>query len=1280
MKGFVLNLLLLIAILSCALQSEPTSTQADALYVYAPVRSRGERGFSGKGDHTSSTLSPADWLEGWNYRKAIRITSNSGSALTDYQVGIDITTSIYDNTGLVGSWHFNEGSGTIVADASGNGNDGTMMNMDPATDWVDGRFGKALDFDGANDYVVVPNSNSLNITGNAVTVAAWIKHSSAGWHPVCDGIVQHEGQYALQINNGQPTFYVNTGSGWVYARWANTLALSTWYYVVGTYDGSGIRIWVNGIERASTNNSGNLSSTSNTICLGSSANGTYPFNGIIDEVRIYNRALSSDEISALYNASKARLDYADLRFTSSDGTTTIPYWLESDKKVWVKVPSISTTGTTIYMYYGNSSATNMSNGDSTFTVFENFSTDVFSASPSYGIWTRSNSTRVYVSDGWLVEPNVGTNDDWADVDLTSSLPLSSTIGIRILTRFWSNGASGYNYYSGRIAHYNSLLTTFSSVSWLPDGSNGWYLGGGWVNKDLSVPSGYNYYTKLDYAVFSDSTSLSRGFNDTSPIFIATNNNSSTVTDLKKIRLIQSWDINWKLDYLILGKCARPEPSISIYAEQKNNLFLSYRKSITIDNTGESSTLYDYQVKIENPVYDETGLVGSWHFNEGGGNIAYDRSGKNYNGVFVDRPQWVSGRFGTCLSFDGVNDCVQIPNIPEMSGNSTRMCWLYTSSVPTSQVWLVGQNMRAQLIILSTGHVAINAFLSDNNFHYVADPNPVPTNEWVHYAGIISTSGGYTTLALYKNGVQVASGSFALTVASNNGCSFWIGGVQEGGSCAYVGQFFNGKIDEVRFYNRALSNSEILAHYQAHARPDYVDLRFSPQNYWIDSNWDISYPYWIEKDGIFWVKVDEILASSNKTIYAHYGNTTASSVLNGDETFEFCDDFNYGFFNFDKWEYTGTLNVSSGSCQIDALEGIRAKKVLGTNIPIVLDFNKKITGGYTFSSFMKEPGSGSFGVSSTNKIFSMVDDNSKWRWNKSDGQHEDSGVSYDGSWHTYRLIWSPTASGYDLYRSSSPRWSELLSNLRYAYYSGGWQITSVVPSLQGGFKVEFCSGSSSDATSYLDYVLARKYASTEPTIGTPGSEETIVAPSVTTLSANPLGGSSARLNGNLSNLGGDSSCEVWFQYGLTTSYTDSTPHQLLTSPGNFSARITGLTNATLYHFRAMARNSAGVSQGSDMTFTTLTPTPITVDWNNGNVQQINLQGDAEFIFTNGRPGAIYNLILIQDENGFHNVDFPATIKWAGGTPPVISTSPNSVDICTFLCNGTYYYGTFNADFR
>jgi len=113
-----------------------------------------------------------------------------------------------------------------------------------------------------------------------------------------------------------------------------------------------------------------MASNSYSLIIGAGWGGSTDFfNGLIDEVRIYNRALRPNEISALFNASRARLDYGDIRFTDENGTTLLPYWQESDIKAWVKVPSIpANSKKTIYLYYGNPSVNSESSVINTFNV------------------------------------------------------------------------------------------------------------------------------------------------------------------------------------------------------------------------------------------------------------------------------------------------------------------------------------------------------------------------------------------------------------------------------------------------------------------------------------------------------------------------------------------------------------------------------------------------------------------------------------------------------------------------------------------------------------------------------------------------------------------------------------------------------------------------------------------------------------------------------------------------------------------------------------------------
>jgi len=209
-------------------------------------------------------------------------------------------TFIREIDGLVGSWHFDEGSGTTAYDSSGNSNDGAING---AT-WVDGKFKKALSFDGSDDYVNCGNDASLDITGS-ITVEARVKVNSTGLSGYRRILSKREGSescgYILTVNDGTPKFIIGNGSSNVSAVSNIDLETDKWYHILGFWDGiDTIKILVDRIERGS-NTVTSLASSSHSVYIGSDTDGNYCFDGIIDEVRIYNKALSSEEISDLYN-------------------------------------------------------------------------------------------------------------------------------------------------------------------------------------------------------------------------------------------------------------------------------------------------------------------------------------------------------------------------------------------------------------------------------------------------------------------------------------------------------------------------------------------------------------------------------------------------------------------------------------------------------------------------------------------------------------------------------------------------------------------------------------------------------------------------------------------------------------------------------------------------------------------------------------------------------------------------------------------------------------------
>jgi hypothetical protein len=211
------------------------------------------------------------------------------------------------STGLVGYWSFDEVAGTTAYDSSGNGNNGTLIN-DPV--WSAGEYGSALTFNGANSSVETSNSSIFNNAN--FTIEAWI-YLNSDVNNTQTRIVSKQGtiskSYSFDIfgkgyggsTGNQLLLSIGNGTTWFNFLSATHLSNQTWYHVAGTQEGTTSSIYINGqLDRngttlaQTTDNAGVL-----TIGCQKQASPSYTdyfFNGTIDEVRIYDRALSQQEI------------------------------------------------------------------------------------------------------------------------------------------------------------------------------------------------------------------------------------------------------------------------------------------------------------------------------------------------------------------------------------------------------------------------------------------------------------------------------------------------------------------------------------------------------------------------------------------------------------------------------------------------------------------------------------------------------------------------------------------------------------------------------------------------------------------------------------------------------------------------------------------------------------------------------------------------------------------------------------------------------------------------
>jgi hypothetical protein len=198
--------------------------------------------------------------------------------------------------GVIASWSLNEGSGQIIYDSTGNGHHGTIGTAAWA---AGGRIGNALSF-GGSSMTSIASSIGLELS-QAITVEAWVKPAAAAG--VLTVVAKDHGTslaYGLFSRKGPaglPNGVLRIACKDVEVNGSEPLVLNAWSHLALAYDGVAVRLFVNGVQVGSQAATGPIETSSGTLHIGGSSAPGQHFKGLIDEVRIYNRALSAAEIT-----------------------------------------------------------------------------------------------------------------------------------------------------------------------------------------------------------------------------------------------------------------------------------------------------------------------------------------------------------------------------------------------------------------------------------------------------------------------------------------------------------------------------------------------------------------------------------------------------------------------------------------------------------------------------------------------------------------------------------------------------------------------------------------------------------------------------------------------------------------------------------------------------------------------------------------------------------------------------------------------------------------------
>jgi hypothetical protein len=247
---------------------------------------------------STGSISDANWTQ---YTCSFFTIASSVTIRLKNNDGINNTT-LFDTvtlTKLVGT----------TVDRSGNGNTGTLTNMNQGTTPLAGKLGQALSFDGVNDKVSTAN---LSFASGQMSVSVWIKPnnlsstSKIGIISQCgSGSTNKSFELKLRGEASKSYFTVYDTSGVAHAQTEGTsgLTVGSWVHMVGTYDGTNLHLYENAVlkdQSAITSSNIQTALTAKTE-MGVSDCNVAPIDGLMDDVRVYNRVLSAGEVRQLYN-------------------------------------------------------------------------------------------------------------------------------------------------------------------------------------------------------------------------------------------------------------------------------------------------------------------------------------------------------------------------------------------------------------------------------------------------------------------------------------------------------------------------------------------------------------------------------------------------------------------------------------------------------------------------------------------------------------------------------------------------------------------------------------------------------------------------------------------------------------------------------------------------------------------------------------------------------------------------------------------------------------------
>ena len=675
----------------------------------------------------------------------------------------------YDN-GLVSYWKFDDANGPVAKDSTSTGNTGTLIN-NPT--WTAGQMDGAIEF-APTDQAVEIETNGFSSTQGTITLWAYpdafptstqflFGHVAEGWN----------NRIQIYTNSAQGALGIGLGDTHRRKTDISNLSLGTWHHIALSWDQTNYIVYVDGTEQASGTYTG--LSTLNTYAdignTGYNSDRNEGFDGTIDEVRVYSRALNSEEILSIFNKQPSLIFYPIGNKVVNEGES-----LTFD---------INTVNPNTEILLTDH------NLPSQPTFIEN-----------YFDWTTTyDDAGIY--DATFLAPN-GELEDFETITITvnnvNRKPIIEPVSNKSV---YENSSLAFSVNTSDLDGDNVLCTADN----LPSGAI-------FVDQNFQWTPSYSQAGIYLLSFIATDGQLE----DVETVIITVNNANRPPV----LGTIGDRAINENETLVFTVNAADPDGDALTYSAENlptgavfsQNTFTwtptddqsgTYQLSF-IASDGDLQDSESITISVNDsgttPPDTSTGLIGYWKLDEGIGIVAADSSGMGNIGRLIDNPNWTTGKLAGAINIVPTDQAIEVGTAGATNNQGTVTLWAYPTAFPRKAQFLFGHvsggwKNRIQIYTNNTSG-ALGIGLGNKHRQATGIYN-LSKNTWYHIA--ITWDG--SDYAVYVNGTQHASGKYSgLSTLSP---------YADIGNTGYRSdrhEAFSGTIDDVRFYNRPLTEEQV----------------------------------------------------------------------------------------------------------------------------------------------------------------------------------------------------------------------------------------------------------------------------------------------------------------------------------------------------------------------------------------------------------------------------------------------------------------------------------------